>query len=77
MVQVCMGKWHQGRMVLVGDAARCPSPLSGMGTSSSLVGANVLAGAINQHSADLPQAFYDEPLRPLKLNATTQASFSG
>lgn len=57
MAQVCMGKWHQGRVVLVGDAAHCPSPLSGMGTSSSFVGASVLAGAINQHFADLPEAF--------------------
>lgn len=66
VVQVCTNTWHKGRVVLLGDAAHCPSPFSGMGTSSSLVGAYVLAGEINQVPEDLPQAFanYDQTLRP-------------
>lgn len=66
VVQVCTNTWHKGRVVLLGDAAHCPSPFSGMGTTTSLVGAYVLAGEINQNPENLPQAFanYDKILRP-------------
>jgi 2-polyprenyl-6-methoxyphenol hydroxylase-like FAD-dependent oxidoreductase len=66
-VQVHIDAWHKGRVVLVGDAAHCASPFSGMGTTGSFVGAYVLAGEINRHSDDLAQAFanYEEKLRPL------------
>lgn len=65
-VQVRIDSWHKGRVVLVGDAAHCASPFSGIGTTGSFVGAYVLAGEINRHSDDLPQAFanYEEKLRP-------------
>nr|WP_296066946.1 FAD-dependent monooxygenase [uncultured Actinoplanes sp.] len=39
-------RWHRGRVVLLGDAGYCGSPLAGMGTSMSLVGAYVLAGEL-------------------------------
>lgn len=66
VVQVRTNTWYRGRVVLLGDAAYCPSPWSGMGTSSALVGAYVLAGEINQHTDDLSLAFlnYDKVLRP-------------
>ncbi|KAL8845809.1 MAG: hypothetical protein Q9221_009051 [Calogaya cf. arnoldii] len=66
VVQIQTDTWSKGRVVLLADAAHCPSPLSGMGTTSALVGAYVLAGEINQNSDDLPQAFtsYDQTLRP-------------
>ncbi|KAI2626036.1 FAD/NAD(P)-binding domain-containing protein [Hypomontagnella submonticulosa] len=66
VVQVITDTWSKGRVVLLGDAAHCPSPFSGMGTTGGLVGAYVLAGEINRHSDNLPQAFanYDEKLRP-------------
>ncbi len=44
--QVLASSWSRGRVVLLGDAAYCPSPISGMGTSVALVGAYVLAGEI-------------------------------
>jgi 2-polyprenyl-6-methoxyphenol hydroxylase-like FAD-dependent oxidoreductase len=47
--QVRIDNWYRGRVVLLGDAAYCPSPATGMGTSSSLVGAYVLAGEIAKH----------------------------
>lgn len=67
IVQVRTDTWHKGRVVLLGDAAFCPSPLSGMGTTCSFAGAYVLAGEINRHSDDLPRALanYDQVLRPL------------
>ncbi|KAJ5628094.1 FAD/NAD(P)-binding domain-containing protein [Penicillium lividum] len=65
-VQVRTNIWSKGRVVLLGDAAHCPSPFSGMGTSGSLVGAYVLAGEICRRPDDLSQAFanYDKTLRP-------------
>lgn len=66
VIQVCTDTWYKGLVVLLGDAAHCPSPFSGMGTTSSLVGAYVLAGEINQSPGDIPRAFanYDRTLRP-------------
>lgn len=76
--QVKMEKWSRGRVVLVGDAAYCPSPLTGKGTSIGLVGAYVLAGEISKHlgeGADRGQAIdaalesYDQTLRPCIVKA--------
>ncbi|KAL9086996.1 MAG: hypothetical protein Q9165_006824 [Trypethelium subeluteriae] len=66
VIQVRADTWSRGRVVLLADAAHCASPLSGMGTTSALVGAYVLAGEINRNSDNLPQAFanYDKELRP-------------
>jgi 2-polyprenyl-6-methoxyphenol hydroxylase-like FAD-dependent oxidoreductase len=44
--QVKMDRWSKGRSVLLGDAAHCASPLSGMGTGMAVVGAYVLAGEL-------------------------------
>lgn len=47
--QVRMDRWSKGRVVLLGDAGYCPSPVSGVGTSLALVGSYVLAGEIARH----------------------------
>jgi 2-polyprenyl-6-methoxyphenol hydroxylase-like FAD-dependent oxidoreductase len=44
--RVSVPTWHSGRVVLLGDSGYCGSPLGGMGTSLSLVGAYVLAGEL-------------------------------
>jgi len=44
--QVHMERWSNGRIVLTGDAAWSPTPLSGIGTSLAIVGAYVLAGEL-------------------------------
>ncbi|KAH6692047.1 hypothetical protein EV126DRAFT_91590 [Verticillium dahliae] len=41
--------WSKGRVVLLGDAAHCASPVTGLGTTSAIVGAYVLAGEIATH----------------------------
>lgn len=46
IVQVRCRPWSRGRVVLLGDAGYCPSPLTGMGTSTALIGAYVLAGEL-------------------------------
>jgi 2-polyprenyl-6-methoxyphenol hydroxylase-like FAD-dependent oxidoreductase len=63
--QVHMDHWSAGRVVLVGDAAYCPSPLAGVGTSLALVGAYVLAGELARAAGDHHAAFarYQRELR--------------
>ena len=63
--QVMAPRWSIGRCAMVGDAAFCPSPLSGMGASLSIVGAYVLAGELSRN-ADHQQAFaaYERLMRP-------------
>jgi 2-polyprenyl-6-methoxyphenol hydroxylase-like FAD-dependent oxidoreductase len=55
--QVHLDSWSAGRVVLVGDAAYCPSPLAGVGTSLALVGAYVLAGELAAADGDHAVAF--------------------
>lgn len=66
VAQVRMDKWSKGRVVLLGDAAYCASPISGMGTTLGLNGAYNLAGALLRHPEDLPAAFseYEQAMRP-------------
>jgi 2-polyprenyl-6-methoxyphenol hydroxylase-like FAD-dependent oxidoreductase len=66
VVQVRTDTWSRGRVVLLGDAAHCASPFSGMGVSGSLVGAYVLAGEICRDPDNLAEALanYDVVLRP-------------
>ncbi|KAJ9151961.1 FAD/NAD(P)-binding domain-containing protein [Pleurostoma richardsiae] len=46
---VKLNSWSCGRIALTGDAAYCPSASTGMGTTSAIVGAYVLAGEIARH----------------------------
>ncbi len=54
--QVHVKRWWRGRVALVGDAGYCGSPLAGLGTSMSLVGAYVLAGELSR-AGDPERAF--------------------
>lgn len=69
--QVKMEKWSKGRVALVGDAGYCPSPITGLGTTASLVGAYVLAGELARHGDDVAAALeaYGETLKPFVTNA--------
>ncbi|KAI5918189.1 monooxygenase [Camillea tinctor] len=44
--QVKCARVAEGRVALLGDAGYCPAPVTGMGTTNSLVGAYVLAGEL-------------------------------
>lgn len=55
--QVKMDCWSKGRTALVGDAAYCASPLSGMGTGMAVVGAYVLAGELAEADGNYGVAF--------------------
>ncbi|MFG1675836.1 FAD-dependent monooxygenase [Micromonospora sp. NPDC049282] len=63
--QVRMESWSTGRVALLGDAAWCPSPLTGQGTSLALVGAYLLAGELAATGGDHRAGYrrYEEGLR--------------
>ncbi|KAH6877075.1 oxidoreductase [Thelonectria olida] len=64
--QVKLDKWSHGRCVLLGDAAWCPSPLTGQGTNVAILGAYVLASKLVEHGDDLECALgeYERDMRP-------------
>jgi 2-polyprenyl-6-methoxyphenol hydroxylase-like FAD-dependent oxidoreductase len=63
--QVHMDRWSRGRVVLLGDAGYCASPVTGSGTSMALVGAYVLAGELASAAGDHGAAFarYEDEMR--------------
>ncbi|WP_327145294.1 FAD-dependent monooxygenase [Nocardia sp. NBC_01327] len=67
MIRVRMPSWSRGRIVLLGDAAYCGSPMTGLGATLALVGAYLLAAEISTTPDNLARAFdrYEELLRPL------------
>ncbi|TGJ79558.1 hypothetical protein E0Z10_g9199, partial [Xylaria hypoxylon] len=65
--QVRCPKLVFGRVVLLGDAGYCPSPITGKGTTLSLTGAYILAGELARHGQDgVPEALraYASGVRP-------------
>lgn len=66
ITQVYMRYYSKGRVVLVGDAGYCASPMSGQGTSLALVGGYVLAQELAQYPGNPIQAFsrYHERMEP-------------
>jgi 2-polyprenyl-6-methoxyphenol hydroxylase-like FAD-dependent oxidoreductase len=66
LAQIKMEHWSKGRIALVGDAAYCPSPYTGQGTSLALVGAYVLAWELARSGDDYAGAFarYHARMRP-------------
>lgn len=58
--------WSKGRVALLGDSAYCPSPITGMGTTATVVGSFILASELVKHQNDPKAAFvaYESFLRP-------------
>ena len=71
VAQVRLPRWSRGRVALVGDAAACPTPLTGLGTSVALVQAYVLAGELAWAGGDHHAAFdrYEALARPYVATA--------
>lgn len=66
--QIKMRRWHAGRVILLGDAAYCPTPLTGMGAPLAINGAYVLAGELSrleagEHPSKALEA-YEKTFRP-------------
>ncbi|MFV0459072.1 MAG: FAD-dependent monooxygenase [Actinomycetales bacterium] len=64
--QARVDQWHRGRVVLVGDAAWCPTLYSGMGATSGLAGAEALGLMLARNPDDLEGALtaWERQLRP-------------
>ncbi len=73
--QVKMESWSTGRVVLLGDAASCASPMAGMGTSIAMVGAYVLAGELKEANGEYAAAFarYEATMRGFVSEAQKMA----
>ncbi|MYR08007.1 FAD-dependent monooxygenase [Gordonia sp. SID5947] len=74
--QVRAPRWHNGRVVLVGDAAHCVDPLSGLGAHAGLLGAQLLTTQLTR-SADLGRGLhrYEREMKPfVKLAQFTTAA---
>ena len=62
--QVDMPVWNVGRVVLLGDACWCVSPLAGQGASMAVAGASVLAEELSLHeNLDTALTAYERRLR--------------
>lgn len=66
VAQVRLPSWSRGRVAVVGDAAYCATPISGMGASLALMGAYLLAGELGANP-DHAAAFagYEKRMRPI------------
>lgn len=66
IAQIIMPSWHRGRVVLIGDAAHCATPMAGRGVSLALLGAWTLTEELGRHGDDLASAFnaYERRQRP-------------
>ncbi|MFJ5231129.1 FAD-dependent monooxygenase [Kitasatospora sp. NPDC088391] len=69
--QVRMDSFTRGRTALIGDAACCPTPLTGLGTSLALVGAYLLAGELATARGDFTTAYanYQHRMQPYAAKA--------
>ncbi|GAA1988546.1 FAD-dependent monooxygenase [Amycolatopsis minnesotensis] len=66
LAQIVMPSWYRGRVVLIGDAAHCATPMAGRGVSLALLGAWTLTEELGRHGDDLDAAFsaYEQRHRP-------------
>lgn len=66
LVRIDLGAPISGRIALLGDAASCGSPMTGMGTATALIGAYLLAARITTACGDLPGALarYADDIAP-------------
>lgn len=74
LTQIRMPRWHRGRVVLVGDAAWCVTPMGGGGASLALTSGYVLAASLAEHrvdgaldlaATDAALTAFDDWMRPL------------
>lgn len=63
--QVKAPHWFKGRLGMIGDAAYCPSPITGRGVTLAMVGAYLLAGELSRHDRHEDAfASYEARMRP-------------
>jgi len=74
--QIGVPCWLHGRVALVGNAAYSGSPMTGFGGSITIIGAERMADALEQHARDHVPAFrhYEEGLRPFVAGVQNHAA---
>lgn len=78
--QVSMETWSKGRVILLGDAAYCPSLLSGQGAALAMAGAYLLAGELYKAQGNHSEAFlnYERLFKPfVEKKQQTAQTFVG
>lgn len=75
VAQIRLGSWRRGRVVLVGDAAWCPTLYSGQGSALALVGGETLGTHVAEHPDDVEAglAAWEAAHRPAALAAASAA----
>ncbi|WP_145772515.1 FAD-dependent monooxygenase [Micromonospora olivasterospora] len=73
--QIRMERWHQGRVVLLGDSAWCVSLFAGSGSSLAVGGAELLGDVLDRHHGDPSGALaaWEAEFRPLVLSRQREA----
>lgn len=80
--QIIMPSWSKGGVCLIGDAAHCPTPASGVGGTMAMAGAYILAKKLSE-TDDYQAAFmaYESYLRPtiekVQKSAAVASKFVG
>lgn len=76
IVQIVSDRWHQGHVVLLGDAAHGLPPM-GWGVTSSIVGSYILANELERNAEEPSTAFgnYETAMRPF-IKSKEPASFA-
>lgn len=66
LLQIKMPKWHQKRVVFIGDACQCMTLMAGQGASMAMAGAYLLAKKLNEYYPKHTDAFleYQAELQP-------------
>jgi 2-polyprenyl-6-methoxyphenol hydroxylase-like FAD-dependent oxidoreductase len=74
VTQIKMPQWSSSRVVMLGDAAYCPTLISGQGAALAMAGAYFLTEELNQTS-DVQAALtrYEKHLRPYVEKVQTKA----
>lgn len=72
--QIVMPAWHRGRVCLIGDAASCPTPASGVGASMAMAAAYIVAKNLSEtENYDEAFADYDRYMHPYIKKAQSSA----
>lgn len=74
-IQIVMPTWYKNRVCLIGDAAFCPTPASGVGASMAMAAAYIVAKNLSENE-DYDKAFlkYESYMRPYINKAQSSAS---
>ena len=74
-IQIVMPTWYKNRVCLIGDAAFCPTPASGVGASMAMAASYIVAKNLSENE-DYDKAFlkYENYMKPYINKAQSSAS---